>query len=1128
MFLIWEVIIMKAKKIAAILLAAVIALTVMPLNLTEQTASAAANTTVTTSSDPDTPIYIGDWAYKKNDDGTTVTIVGYIGNGEAITVPAAAVINGGSFPVTVLDANAFTGNMKLKTVVFEAPSVIAEIGDEAFMGCANLETITLPNSLLKIRNGVFRDCIKLKTINIPAKVTEIGRTTDDQSDNKYVFAGCTAMTGFTVNGNNKTFNVTKTAEGAGMLCKITPLTIIKYPGADTRNKCTIPADIMYIEDGAFDGCGNIQNFAVESTSKYFTTGQNGAPAGDLLSDGGRRLIKLAEGSMATEYTIPLDVAEIAPGAFYKIPTIMNFKTATDPVTGANLSKSFVFSNYILYKKDSITTSVPHMIDKYVEVWVIDTATGKETNVQATDSAGNLLWKPIYLPGYNATNTVSVNGYIVDSKNRDKHAVEQIQEKDVFGKPKFDTVLVDVPVTLIKCGEGRNGLCNDIPETVTRIAERAFENSLVTDVTIPASVMVIDERAFYNSKKLTRLKIVGSVEKVPPSAFLGCNALQNIDIDSSNKVYGSTNGVLFNLDPATKAKTTLIKCAEGYNSKEYTIPNTVNSIQKYAFSFSSSDSNGNNLQTVTFTTAVPPSFTPDSNYSGLFEGRNISKLTVPNGSLDAYKTWFMKTPDLWKLWTLLTSKTGGIAESAPDPKITSARAALLTAITAATNAMSGIDYQPPNITEPFDPAIPYTPVSQLPKGKKYAPGPAFVLLQKAIEDATSCYKKSNATETELKEATTRITTAKNDFTKTIVTGTNAAVMDVNRIDLGSLIEKAKATLDANKNFVSKAASDALSEAIKGAEATYKNANATDKDIATAKDSLNAAIAAFLKMADEGKATASANKKNLDSAIAEAKKLRDSVAVLPTGKKADELAKGVKYADQKAIDAFAKAIDAASAVNSNATASDKEITAAKTALATASATFTKAIIEGTNPNISTTTPNGGTGVISPSVVKPALLKITDPTSIRGLARYKLPQNMLAVGANVQGTLNGYVSFKITAAQLKTEGLVRDYVRLYEIKETYNGDNKIDVTNEPGRVTQDADGGLTLNLARFSTYIISEYSDPPVLCSMTIARDALKTIVNGGFINPTVISKYDYDRDKKLSYKDIIGIMKGALMV
>jgi len=69
-------------------------------------------------------------------------------------------------------------------------------------------------------------------------------------------------------------------------------------------------------------------------------------------------------------------------------------------------------------------------------------------------------------------------------------------------------------------------------TVTQIANNAFEKTGIISVTIPDSVTSIGERAFYNCTKLASVTIPNSVKFIWPEAFKGCTSLTSITIPES--------------------------------------------------------------------------------------------------------------------------------------------------------------------------------------------------------------------------------------------------------------------------------------------------------------------------------------------------------------------------------------------------------------------------------------------------------------------------------------------------------------------------------------------------------------------------------------------------------------------
>ncbi|MBR5643551.1 MAG: leucine-rich repeat domain-containing protein [Salinivirgaceae bacterium] len=173
---------------------------------------------------------------------------------------------------------------------------------------------------------------------------------------------------------------------------------------------------------------------------------------------------------------------------------------------------------------------------------------------------------------------------------------------------YPTGELEIPSTVKK---------GNITYTVTsigRIGRSAFENcSGLTSITIPNSVKTIGANAFLGCSGLTSVTIPNSVTSIGNSAFCGCIGLTEINVESANTKYTSENGVLFN-----KNKTTIVCFPAGKAETEYTIPNSVTSIDNSAFRYCSG------LTSVT----IPNSVTSIGDYA--FRGcSSLTSVTIPN-------------------------------------------------------------------------------------------------------------------------------------------------------------------------------------------------------------------------------------------------------------------------------------------------------------------------------------------------------------------------------------------------------------------------------------------------------------------------------------------------------------------
>lgn len=85
----------------------------------------------------------------------------------SITVPATVTIEGITYNVTGIAADAFKGNSMLKKVTIGKN--VASIGANAFYGCIGLKSITIPANVSSIGKKAFYDCRNLKTVTIKTK-----------------------------------------------------------------------------------------------------------------------------------------------------------------------------------------------------------------------------------------------------------------------------------------------------------------------------------------------------------------------------------------------------------------------------------------------------------------------------------------------------------------------------------------------------------------------------------------------------------------------------------------------------------------------------------------------------------------------------------------------------------------------------------------------------------------------------------------------------------------------------------------------------------------------------------------------------------------------------------------------
>jgi hypothetical protein len=141
----------------------------------------------------------------------------------------------------------------------------------------------------------------------------------------------------------------------------------------------------------------------------------------------------------------------------------------------------------------------------------------------------------------------------------------------------------LPDSVTSIGDHAFRACNNlvsvnIPNNGKSIGNYAFFScSLLDSVTIPNSVTSVGNSVFNYCTSLTSVTIGSGVTKIGKYAFSSCRSLEAINVSSNNNVYASENGVLYN-----KNKTILHRYPAKGTSTNFSIPNSVTSIEEFAF------------------------------------------------------------------------------------------------------------------------------------------------------------------------------------------------------------------------------------------------------------------------------------------------------------------------------------------------------------------------------------------------------------------------------------------------------------------------------------------------------------------------------------------------------------------
>ena len=235
--------------------------------------------------------------------------------------------------------DAFNSMNTLKSLVIDrgAPN-LNELGERSFSGCSNIEELDLSNSkLTSIPEGAFAYCKNLKTIKLPSTITSIG----DEA-----FYNCQSLTN--IEGLDKC-NLKSIGSAAFSNCKalenldfsqstFTDVPSKAFNGCSTLAKITLPDTLTTIGGYAFYACYGIPQLDLSNTA--LTTLENYA------------LYQMRE---TTKFSLPDSISSIGTHAFSvstsngAVPTILpaslkdkvNYK---DAATSPWLNRKVMFTD----------------------------------------------------------------------------------------------------------------------------------------------------------------------------------------------------------------------------------------------------------------------------------------------------------------------------------------------------------------------------------------------------------------------------------------------------------------------------------------------------------------------------------------------------------------------------------------------------------------------------------------------------------------------------------------------------------------------------------------------------------------------------------------------------------------
>ncbi|WP_056928778.1 leucine-rich repeat protein [Candidatus Symbiothrix dinenymphae] len=200
----------------------------------------------------------------------------------------------------------------IKTLVINEG--VTSIGQNAFISCSGLTSVTIPNSMTSIGDAAFRGCIGLTSITIPNSATSIGNSAFEGS----------GLTSVTIPGSvigegafRDCGSLTSVIIGDG----VTSIGDYAFSGCSSLTSVTIPDGVTSIGNYAFSGCSSLTSVtipdgvtSIESCVFFDCSGLTSVTIGNSVTSIGSSAFRDCSG--LTSVTIGNSVTSIGDMAFY--------------------------------------------------------------------------------------------------------------------------------------------------------------------------------------------------------------------------------------------------------------------------------------------------------------------------------------------------------------------------------------------------------------------------------------------------------------------------------------------------------------------------------------------------------------------------------------------------------------------------------------------------------------------------------------------------------------------------------------------------------------------------------------------------------------------------------------------
>lgn len=358
--------------------------------------------------------------------------------------------------LTKLPKQAFYESEFLSAIAL--PDALSDMGNRSFESCSNLTYIRLPKNFKNIGEYTFYGCKSLEEIELPEACLEI---------QKRAFYDCSTLRVVRMSSNvqtigDKAFAYCQSLKDISLSMNLTHLGAGAFYCSGLNN-ITFPRGVTKIYQGTFAYCDSLTSVHIPEGITEISVGiMEGERNDDTGAFDGCDNLR--------EVSLPSTLKILGPYCFHSCNNLLNI----------NIPSSVTKIGSCAFTNSGITELViPSSVVEYEDPIFGCNLTNLTIPIQLL---------PMYVSSDTTIENLTIYG-----------------EGAIYDARQFQ--YCDIKHVKIQTG-------------CTYIGARAFNGSKMSEITIPETVTVIDDAAFYNCKNLTNIYIHS--EQPPVISTLGCN------------------------------------------------------------------------------------------------------------------------------------------------------------------------------------------------------------------------------------------------------------------------------------------------------------------------------------------------------------------------------------------------------------------------------------------------------------------------------------------------------------------------------------------------------------------------------------------------------------------------------